>query len=1601
MKRVFLLQMCNATISALFISILIFSIIGSTVTAGFERESYNVLLEANNEILREKKVLENYLAGNDPKTKILSDFESDFRDQLSLSLDNTDFRTQQLALENKSVSSIQEWVDNLLKLHSYSPNEMIIKDSFKVLERTDRSLTTELKLTDEISLVETAKYLGEPDIKLIEPELHNIDNIIVPIVKQSSSSTTVTTNNRTVEHLEKFGFEVKIKWKKTYSYNLKLIKLSFSAIFAVQFRMMFPMNIKTVYPEEVIAGQEYTLETTLIPLDLANYDEFLFKTNIDAGITLKAKVPTIKWVKKTKKIWGIKIKYRIPKVYFVWKTALAKSFGTNSEFTGNYMTPLGDVPALIKLDDIPLLNRNFNLPFKLGRVGCEIGLGGEYGGISTEKITGLLKVETSDFKAQKQAAWGENHDPLDQKIVDGLFTHFISAKYYYNMKHKEIMDITDNLPDIRPESDSLTFKIPESSTSEFVKFSVSDLKYFLRRLSFSPKFYIDFNGILSKLGKRYLPIIGLGSAIRLAFLVTTTGTSALSGSWFIPIKYYYSTSTSVDNAAFYNFDFTISPQNSPSKFHQHYKIDLTSLGTKTDTIELQVSDLPVGYTATFDRKPAVYDIKPRKTTIAYLTINKPQVTVLSPGNYDFTLEATSRAKKLLSASDASISKISQYSVPEIHSLDFSIAEELTEITVLEHGQTKVFSYNGGNLGNVNERVTVNATLFDGTNITHQWTNTIDVSPYGSATSQYFSGNVQITFDSSKVFLPPGYYRLEFNASSLNDPIVEYSESCLIEFTATYGVDTTLTPSDIDVFKNQIQVFNFTITNTGNVVDNYTIHSDGWDLYLDYETRVLNLPAGESVTVSVTLNIPDGAEVTEGTKTFHLVAVSEASGELIVSTSSTANVNILPADYSPPTFERVYDNITLTYPFATPLDLGPTWIPHDDNPGTYVIYKDGVPISSGGWSNGQQYHVQTNTFSMGIYNITALFSDVLGNTNIDTVWVEITTSDSSYPSITSLSPISLPRNFQSDIEITWFIHEENILNATLYKNGTKVDSEFSLWQDLDGTSEDEWNATLIIKPGSLDIGIYEFSLLIQDMSGLENTSKILISITPDDTLAPVITTPPTSSINQNHGENITFTANDLFPAYYELWINGTQWLDDDYVDRWTWETDTVTYIAVDELPLILGENDLQLRLYDITGNITIYNWTLILNDIDTPVLKMYPTSLFYYEYNISEYPDPYWVIEDLNPGSFSIYLNDTLIDTGNWSLSDGTIYVDVGQLTKGVHKITGVFNDSSGNELNNTFTVTVNDITSPAFIKMEDIDFEPYHVANWFEFNIIEKHPKNYILYRNGTIIKQGEIPDYHMIVLVELNDLDIGTYNYTLIVTDKSGNMGSTSVMVIVKDYSRPIIEGPPFLIVSESSPNKIITWKISEEHPVEFTLYRDGVLIDSGSLKAINGISYYNHTLEKLSMGQYEYVLNVKDAVGLSHSHTTYVQVIDATAPWLSKIGNFIAYEGDVNASIEWEARDNNPSKYIIYLDGVVFLQKDWDGTNIVLSVSGWAVGEYRVKLVIQDKMGNTNQDEVTVEILESKDVSKTTGTTGEIILLIVGFITVCSIKRKKNRRK
>jgi len=58
----------------------------------------------------------------------------------------------------------------------------------------------------------------------------------------------------------------------------------------------------------------------------------------------------------------------------------------------------------------------------------------------------------------------------------------------------------------------------------------------------------------------------------------------------------------------------------------------------------------------------------------------------------------------------------------------------------------------------------------------------------------------------------------------------------------------------------------------------------------------------------------------------------------------------------------------------------------------VIYKDGIEVNSGGCASGIPIKINVDELTVGNYNYTIVVSDAFNNTAIDTVFIEVTSSE---------------------------------------------------------------------------------------------------------------------------------------------------------------------------------------------------------------------------------------------------------------------------------------------------------------------------------------------------------------------------------------------------------------------------------------------------------------------------------------------------------------------------------------------------------------------------------------------------------------------------------
>ncbi|UCG03973.1 MAG: hypothetical protein JSW11_08290 [Candidatus Heimdallarchaeota archaeon] len=1260
-----------------------------------------------------------------------------------------------------------------------------------------------------------------------------------------------------------------------------------------------------------------------------------------------------------------------------------------------------------------------------------------------DRVTARLTVSADSWQDSRLMAWGEEHsqDPSCQTAKSGLISD-LSDGVFSDWHHEDTL-----LYDFRyglngEDYNSLKFILPSHMSGSSVRFSVSELAYCLESLTFNPKMHIQALGYHLNEGWDYSHLIpdpesywgptkyGLLPKRKLPIdtLVPYSPPSWTVGSVFYQLWFYnrwstypllsstfhYSTGTSAPvRDANYDFDMTITSLNESSlSARDHaYSVDLTSLGNNEDFIELQVINLPLGFTASFDRYPAAYDISPSRKNTAFLTIHAPDYPSVPPNPLSFSLVARSQGKSLTKDYPISITRNVVYTPPVTYGLDFNFDMPDGEVISVSPGEVFSLGFSGINLGNVPDNFTVQGVLQGVEGTTREWKSNFSVDRFNTA-GQSFTGVFNLTYHPTDYFPLPGAYTLDINATSENDPSIQQLTTHTIEFLPFFNVSSTLTPNTSTLLANYEQEFVLSVTNTGNIMDNYSISVDGWTDFLSLEeTHIDNLYHENTHNIVARLSIPDPTIVPVQEYVFRIIIRSE--GDSQVYSMHEVTVNVLEPDLTPPGISpQEYNGCTIVYPreeeFWT-MNLGPSWIPIDANPDSYWVFVNGTLRRSDSWVSGERIHVIMKdnvgvTWVPGLYNVTVVFSDTTGNEKKDMVWVQIDPTDYDPPIIAPSIQLvwhdnfhptayvlatgnnfALPVNWNNTLAFNWQFTEAYPLNVTLFLDGTAIpQSECIIWRDSN-SSLNTWNATYILSPKSLTEATWNFTLTVSDMSGFSVSSTLLLDIGSADTNDPVLLTSPGSSAIQGHGETVAFTATDPYPLYWEVVVNKKAQL------AGTWSATIPANISVDGLKLKIGENPVELHIYDIAGNFYNHSWNLTYIDVDFPQIKSTPSDMVVFEHNSSWVQRPIWIVEDANPDKYSIYMNEELLYNGTWSTFNNTVTLPIDHLRKGTYEFRAVFTDSSDNENSSSFVLTVEDIIPPAIVPLESIIYEQFHTPNWFEYIIDESNPNSYQLYRNGILIDEGAILPHFKVVLVDLNYIPEGDYNFTLRMTDESGNVGIGSVDVTVLDYSPPVIEGPPLVVISEGTP---LLWTINELNPKAYSLYRNGGLVVSGSLT--NQLVNITYNTGDLDLGTYEFILVVEDQHGLTRSLTTFVHVVDITSPQISSVGEYTAELGDSNAYVTWNVIEKHPSYYQIQVDGVTQQEGQWSGDTIELPLVGWAEGTYTVKLIVTDSSGNSAWDEVTVTVVDSRKLLSTVSVSGSgwsALLVLVSLICLASV--------
>ena len=516
----------------------------------------------------------------------------------------------------------------------------------------------------------------------------------------------------------------------------------------------------------------------------------------------------------------------------------------------------------------------------------------------------------------------------------------------------------------------------------------------------------------------------------------------------------------------------------------------------------------------------------------------------------------------------------------------------------------------------------------------------------------------------------------------------------------------------------------------------------------------------------------------------------------------------------------------------------------------------------------------------------------------------------------------------------------------------------------------WNGSIIIVSiDGLDPGVHNFTIIAQDTSDNEAIDTVIVTVV-DTTSPSVLEIDDIEYEAGSGGLEIIWTAEDACPDWYVVLKNSSEYASGPWI---------TSEIIISVSNLNLTTYNFTLIVNDTSGQIGIDTVFVFVNDSTNPIIDE-PIDINYEAGSTDQ--SIIWHPEDLYPDSYSILRNGSELISGPWNGSK--INISISGLDLGMYNYTLFVNDTVGNYNVDTVIVTVVDTTSPSITNLDDIDVE----AGSGGFSIIwvadDLNPDSFIVLKDGSEYSSG--PWDGSEITVNVNTLDVGIFNFTLLVNDTIGNVGIDTVLVNVEDTTKPIVDRPGDIQVQGGPDEYLIQWSPEDLYPDSYSVLLNGTeIIGPNDWNGSAIIVSY----DGLTLGVFNYSLIVRDESGNWEIDTVIVSIIDSLSPAIEDLLDIEYETGTTGNWIVWNATEVFPSSFVVMRNGSIVSSGMWNGSEIRISIDGLALGIFNYSLFLNDTSGNAESDSVFVFVVDTTvptisnpfDIVYTEGQTGNMI--------------------
>jgi hypothetical protein len=544
-----------------------------------------------------------------------------------------------------------------------------------------------------------------------------------------------------------------------------------------------------------------------------------------------------------------------------------------------------------------------------------------------------------------------------------------------------------------------------------------------------------------------------------------------------------------------------------------------------------------------------------------------------------------------------------------------------------------------------------------------------------------------------------------------------------------------------------------------------------------------------------------------------------------------------------------------------ISMSVDWQVFDTNSGTFDIIVNETVQGTGSYLNGEILTFSVSGISFGLWNITLVLIDSMGNKGIDTRFVNIN-KDIYNPLLSSpTSPTLLEYEDNSTgYQLYWTFSDLNPVDYQLLKNGTLI--AFGPFNSL---------TTIYYDLPDLDIGFYNFTFTVFDINDNKYKYETTVHVKYDDVAPTISVTGFTEYEIDVTGNDLTLTLYDVNPHSYGVELDGTIYNNGSYVPGVSFD---MNFDGLD-----VGGHVIKVYAYDNNDNVEVYVYGIEVT-VDLTAPQVSGSSNVYF--NEGEQLLFNFTFSDLHLWEYFIFVDDVLISgdyiSGDYLSYDASHFLSDTSSSQN-YNVTLQVDDTYGNSGAHSTIVTVyRDQTAPLASSQPgpsySITTDDTLILN---YTLTDINPTNYSATIDGVDLQSGNWTS-GVEINIPISGLSVGNYQFYVTFYDYRGASFSSYVSIQVNKKVDPSITnlGDSSLTFIEGSTGNQITWQLNDDSPDYYEITVDSDIVET-QLWSDNEVINFN--VDSLGVGTHTVTITIYDADGNTASDTVTVIVEDAVS--------------------------------------------------------------------------------------------------------------------------